>query len=70
MANVTLFFKAINKDEHLALSFLPREHGHVLTTAKWPVGRPRKSKPLAVVPPVLNIDRASEISLSLRHAVD
>ena len=58
MAKVTLFFKAVNKDEHLASSFLPRERGHVSTTAKWPVslGRPRKK-----VPPVPNINRASKI---------
>ena len=61
MAKVTLFFKAINKDEHLASLFLSRERGHVLTTAKRPVGRPRKRKPLAETPPVPNIDRASEI---------
>ena len=59
MAKVTLLFKVIN--EHLASSFLPREHGHVLTTAKRPVGRPRKRKPLAEAPPVTNIDHASEI---------
>ena len=61
MAKVTLFFKAINKDEHLASSFLPREWGHVPTTAKQPVGRPRKRKPSAEIPPVPNIDHASEI---------
>ena len=34
---------------------------HVLTTAKRPVGRPRKRKPSAETPPVPNIYRASEI---------
>ena len=53
--------KAINKNEHLASSFLPRERGHVLTTAKRPVGRPRKRKPSAETPPVPNINRTSEI---------
>ena len=66
MAKVTLFFKAIN---HLVLSFLPREHGHVPTTAKRPVGRPRKRKLSAEAPPVPNIDRASEILLSLSNDV-
>ena len=61
MARVTLFFKATNKDVHLASSFLPRERRHVLTTAKRPVRRPRKRKPSAEIPPVPNIDRASEI---------
>ena len=61
MAKVALFFKAINKDKHLASLFLSREHGHVLKTAKRPVGQPRKRKPSAETPPVLNIDRASEI---------
>ena len=42
----------------------------MLTTAKWPVGRPRKSKPLAEVSPVLNIDGASEILLSLSDDVN
>ena len=37
-------FKAIN---HLASLFLPRERGHVPTTSKRPVGRPRKRKPSA-----------------------
>ena len=63
MAKVTLFFKSINKDEHLASSFLARGRGHVPTTAKRPVGRPRKRKPLAEAP--LNIDRASKILPSL-----
>ena len=61
MAKVTLFFKAINKDEHLVSSFLPRECGHMPTTVKRPVGRLRKRKPSAEAPPVPNIDRASEI---------
>ena len=51
MTKVTLFFKAINKDEHLASSFSPRERGHVLTTVKRPVGQPRKRKPSAETPP-------------------
>ena len=70
MAKVTLFFKAIHKDEHLALTFLPREHGHVLTTAKRPVGRQKKRKALSEVPPMLNINRASEILPSLRDNDD
>ena len=61
MAKVALFFKASNKNEHLASSFLPRECGHVLTTVKRLVGRPRKRKPSAETPPVPNIDSASEI---------
>ena len=59
-------FKAIN---HLASSFLPRERGHGPTTAKLPVGRPRKRKPSAEAPPVPNIDRASEILPSLSDDV-
>ena len=69
MAKVTLFFKAINKDEHLALSFLPRERGYVLTTAKRPVGRPRERKPSAETLPVPNIDCASEIMYLLLRRV-
>ena len=65
MAKVTLFFKAINKDEHLASLFLARERGHV--PAKWPVGWPRKRKLLAEVPP--DIDRASKIVPSLSDDV-
>ena len=38
-------------------------------TAKWPVRQPRKRKPLAEAPPVLNIDRASEILPSLNYDV-
>ena len=60
MATVTLFFKAINKDEHLALSFLPREHGRMPTTAKRLVGWPRKKKASAESPPAPSIDHASE----------
>ena len=41
--------------------FLPRECGHVPITAKRPVGRPRKRKPLVETPLVPNIDRANEI---------
>ena len=65
MAKVTLFFKSINKDEHLASSFLTRGRGHVPTTAKRPVGRPSKMKPSAEAPLVPNIDSASEILPSL-----
>ena len=59
-------FKAIN---HLASSFLPRERGHGPTTAKLPVGRPRKRKPSTEAPPVPNIDRVSEILPSLSDDV-
>ena len=59
-------FKAIN---HLATSFLPREHGYVLTTAKRPVGQPRKRKPSAEAPPVPSIDCASKILPSLSDSV-
>ena len=69
MAKVTLLFKAINKDEHLASSFLPKERGHVPTTAKRPVRRPRKREPQAEAPPVPNIDRASKILPSLSDDV-
>ena len=69
MAKVTLFFKAINKNEHLASSFLPRECGYVPITAKWPGGRPRKRKPSAEAPPVLNSDHTSEILPSLSDDV-
>ena len=69
MAVVTLFFKAINKDESVASSFLSRERGHMLKTVKRPARRPRKRKPSAETPPVPNIDRASEILPSLSDDV-
>ena len=69
MAKVTLFFKSIHKDEHLASSFLARERGHVPTIAKRPVGRPRKMKPSAEAPLAPNIDRTSDILPSLSDSV-
>ena len=58
MAKVTLFFKAINKDEHLVVVLAKGARVRADNCAKRPVGRPR---PSAETPPVPNIDRASEI---------